>query len=75
MSKTAKKCKHCKGIGIIFTNKIIGEDKQCHKCEGSGIELFSEIEEQFKEASELDGTISHEGDSNFIEFEEDDYEY
>jgi DnaJ-class molecular chaperone len=77
MSKSSRRCKHCKGKGIIVTrtsNNIIIKII-CFKCEGAGIELSSEIEEQFKDSAEFDGTISHKGDNNFIEFEEDDYEY
>lgn len=72
MSKSSKKCKHCKGKGVIINNNF---SKQCNICEGSGIQLYSEIEEQFEDAAEFDGTITHADDITFIEFEEDDYEY
>lgn len=77
MSKLSIKCKHCKGKGTIVVKTLHNNNSEieCFKCEGAGIQFSSEIEEQFKDSAEFDGTISHVGDSNFIEFEEDDYEY
>lgn len=55
------RCKECKGLG-------------CIKCEYTGVILHSIIEEQFEEASELDGTRTHPDDIGYINFEEEDYE-
>lgn len=72
-----KKCKNCNGTGNIMRNRIdTGEHSKikCPICEGTGVPLTTTIEEQYHEASELDASSLHIGDSGFIEFEEDDYE-
>jgi DnaJ-class molecular chaperone len=66
------KCKKCKGSGKYPPFKM--DANFCPICEGTGVPLVTIVEEQYNEAAELDGTKSHPGDSNYIEFEEDDYE-
>lgn len=76
MSGNIRKCKSCKGTGILYQSVentgIL--TKSCPICEGTGVPLVTTIEEQYHDASEVDGTQLYQGDSGFIEFEEDDYE-
>lgn len=67
MNNTIKRCKACKGKGLL-------DGKDCPECEGTGVPLISPLEEQFNEAMELNGTRLHPDEDKFIEFEEDDYE-
>lgn len=66
------KCKKCKGTGIYPPFKMDSR-KECPDCEGTGVPLITTIEEQFNDASEYEGTKLHNGETGFIEFEEDDY--
>ena len=78
---TARKCKNCGGSGL---NRVTARrmdngsssyiTTECPKCEGSGIELRSKTEEQFDDASELNGTKIYQDEESFIDLEEEDYE-
>lgn len=79
--KRASKCKKCRGSGKIevlykniTTNTLYNTTVICLDCEGTGVTLRTVIEEQFDDATELEGTKIHEDEIGFIEFEEDDYE-
>jgi len=73
MIQTIKKCKKCKGKGVLF-NETNDKTLICPECEGTGVPLISQVEEQFNEASELSHTKLYPDDEGYINFEENDYE-
>ena len=61
MTAVTGKCKICRGRG-------------CEQCDNTGVNLHTSLEEQFDDASEIEGTKLYPGDIGYIEFEEEDYD-
>jgi len=72
------KCKTCNGTGRVIDTIIPGrvdELKLCPVCEGLGVPLRTIVEDQFDESAEIEGTLLHNDDVGYIDFEEEDYEF
>ena len=69
-----KKCNNCKGTGLVNSRWVTSTHNiqdECPVCEGTGVPLISNIEEQYNEASVLDGTKLFPDEDNFIDLEDE----